>query len=291
MKQTKSSIRWSLFAIALLPVLAVGFAWFATTALVQAKDIRDSLLLGAIQSAGVYSQNLVDQMQGGKTSLSDAAFVAKIQSRMSELFSLKLMPLRFAVITNGTGKVIAAFDAQSYSQAGSLFTLANPFDAWKGYNPDVSEPISNFAALTLSYKTPVDNSQFSSSPNPALTTQIIDNGKPLTLVGYPMVGGIGSTIMALDMAPIEARVNQASITALIALLVILILAGVVASLFANQIGQRLGILVKTADQISKGEDTNPIKDTSNDEIGQLGQAIERLRISIEMLMKRQAKRS
>ncbi len=291
MKQSKSSIRWSLFAIALLPALAVGLAWLAATTFFQARDIRDSLLMGAIQSAGVYSQNIVDQMQGGATNLSNPGFINKIQARLTELFAFKLMPLQFAAVANAKGQVIAAFDARNLEEAGSVLNFVSPFDAWKRLNPDATEQISTFALSALKYKTPLNNSQFSSSPDPLLTKKIRVNQQDLTLIAYPMVGAFGITVMALDMTPIEARVNQASLTALLALLVALILAGLVASLFANRIGQRLGALVLSADQISQCDNSQIIADKSNDEIGQLGQAIERLRVSINILMSRQSKRS
>ncbi|WP_135228306.1 HAMP domain-containing protein [Deinococcus fonticola] len=68
----------------------------------------------------------------------------------------------------------------------------------------------------------------------------------------------------------------------------------IASLLARQAAQRIvqpiSDLVKVADAISLGDLTRPVKATSNDELGDLSQALERMRLSLEAAMDRLRRR-
>lgn len=68
----------------------------------------------------------------------------------------------------------------------------------------------------------------------------------------------------------------------------------IASLLARQAAQRIvqpiSDLVKAADSISLGDLTRPVKSTTNDELGDLAQALERMRLSLEAAMDRLRRR-
>jgi HAMP domain-containing protein len=283
----RRSLRWTLLAIALLPPLLMGIVWLGVTTLGQARDNRESLILGAIQSAGVYSQNITDQMQGGQTNMKNAGFVSKLQARLSGLFSFRVMPLNFVAVTDANARIVAAYDARSLESSASVM---DPMVAWKSFYPSAERDMSEFIREALRYQAPQSGQTNSLRPDAALTRKVRIGDQELTLVAYPMLSGIGATIMALDMNPIEARVTQSIVTAIIALLVTLIVAALVATWFASRLSSRLQLLASTADQISMGTLDQPVNAGANDEIGDLGQAIERLRSSVEILMSRQARR-
>ena len=54
--------------------------------------------------------------------------------------------------------------------------------------------------------------------------------------------------------------------------------------------QPISDLVKAADSISLGDLTRPVKSTTNDELGDLAQALERMRLSLEAAMDRLRRR-
>lgn len=70
----------------------------------------------------------------------------------------------------------------------------------------------------------------------------------------------------------------------------LLLASLLAQQAARRIVQPISDLVKVADAISLGDLTRPVKVSTNDEIGDLAQALERMRLSLEAAMDRMRRR-
>ena len=67
----------------------------------------------------------------------------------------------------------------------------------------------------------------------------------------------------------------------------LVVAGLLAVVAARSVSRPITSLIRAADQISMGELQQPVQHSSNDEIGDLSQAIERMRVSLKVLISRQ----
>ena len=87
----------------------------------------------------------------------------------------------------------------------------------------------------------------------------------------------------------EALRNLLLLT-LLSSLIGLLIASFLANQSARRIMQPISDLVKAADSISLGDLTRPVKTNSNDELGDLAQALERMRLSLEAAMDRLRRR-
>ena len=66
----------------------------------------------------------------------------------------------------------------------------------------------------------------------------------------------------------------------------LVIAGLLAVVAARSVSRPITALIRAANQISMGELQQPVQRTSNDEIGDLSEAIERMRVSLKVLIAR-----
>lgn len=97
------------------------------------------------------------------------------------------------------------------------------------------------------------------------------------------------TVGISDQNAKNALLNTLLMT-LFATLIGLGLAAMLARQSARRVVQPISELVKVADAISLGDLTRPVKAASNDEIGDLAQALERMRLSLEAAMDRLRRR-
>lgn len=96
--------------------------------------------------------------------------------------------------------------------------------------------------------------------------------------------------VGLPTANASAILRNTLLLVLLATLIGLAIASLLANRAAQRIVQPLEELVKVADAISLGDLTRPVKVTRNDEIGDLTQALERMRLSLEAAMDRLRRR-
>lgn len=121
-----------------------------------------------------------------------------------------------------------------------------------------------------------------------------DRRTPTTLAGeklydtrVPLLNGeIGAVHVGVWQSAVDKEVNQAlwPITGL--LLIILVVAVMLAIWMASRISKPILTLAQSTDQISRGELDLPVGVESNDELGDLGRSVERLRSSLKAAMVR-----
>jgi HAMP domain-containing protein len=92
--------------------------------------------------------------------------------------------------------------------------------------------------------------------------------------------------MGVSADSIKGPVRGAVLSTLVILAATLLLVAVVASYFAERLAQRVRKLAVAADQISLGGLDEKIEPGSLDEIGDLAQAVDRMRFSLESAMRR-----
>lgn len=109
-----------------------------------------------------------------------------------------------------------------------------------------------------------------------------DNAKTGTLVrrvtvGLPTSENRGSLLLTLGLTLLSGLLGLGIASAL-------------ATRSAQRVAQPIADLVKVADAISLGDLSRPVQVNSNDEIGDLAQALERMRLSLEAAMERLRRR-
>ena len=110
-------------------------------------------------------------------------------------------------------------------------------------------------------------------------------GKKLYDTRVPLLNGeIGAVHVGIWQSAVDSEVNQALLPIIGLLLIILIVTVMLASGVAKRISKPILSLAWSADQISKGELDLPVGVASNDELGELGRSIERLRASLKAAM-------
>jgi HAMP domain-containing protein len=194
-------------------------------------------------------------------------------------------------VSNG-GKALFVFDHAflpddpAYPEAGLPLQSNELVELWAKLKPQRFEAAKSIGQFAAAYQ--AKDPQATKSK---LTQTVNADGQPLLLVSYPIPQAGTATVIGYNLAPLQAQLNSSLWTALAVLLITVLITMVLVSGFANRLIQSVVGLASSADQISLGEMNEPLTNYPKDELGILAQAIERLRISVEMLMKRQAKRS
>jgi HAMP domain-containing protein len=277
------SLRWRLVPLALVPVLVVGGAWLGSVLAVQAKENRRLIVQGAVQTASTFSRSILDEMEAAGKNLEDPELRANVQERMRDYFQSQILPLEFMVVVGSKSEIIAAYHRDFDGKNATDAMLTDPVGSFNIDAPKAVAAVTTMASSTLKYARPEGGrDEITLADDGAIARST--NG--FTMAGYPLPGEAGATIFGLDQAVIDAQVNQQALTTLALLgAVVLIVLGA-ASFIANQITTRLVSLSSAADRISLGELEESIPANAKDEIGDLAESIERMRVSLRMLLKR-----
>ena len=97
---------------------------------------------------------------------------------------------------------------------------------------------------------------------------------------------IGAVVVGVEPASAGALVGNAFLTTLLVGLVPLLIAILVAMALTRGLRSQVSYLLGAADRISRGDLEEPVGLDSNDELGQLARAIERMRVSLQEGMER-----
>ncbi len=115
---------------------------------------------------------------------------------------------------------------------------------------------------------------------PELNTSVYDLWVPVEegLIGYIRVG--------LDTSYVQKAVNKAIQVILLSVLIVTLLGGIIAFILGGRIVKPIIYLTHRADEISQGKLEKRIEIKTKDEIEQLAEALERLRESVNIALKR-----
>ncbi|MBB6097166.1 HAMP domain-containing protein [Deinobacterium chartae] len=277
------SLRWKLLALALIPIAVMGAAWVVSVFTSQARDNRELLVQGAVQTASVFSKSILDLQESSGQNLSNSELRANVQQRAQDLFDSGLLPLNTVIVTDASGNVIAAYDRTFARDNAPDSAFTEPVQTWKNSEPEVYTLATTMAKDTIKYRPPsegavkIDMSQ--TSPLARVDGNVI-------LAAYPLPGGGGATLLALNSSSLQAQVSRSVTNTLFQLIVVLGATAALTALFAAGIIGRLVGLARTADRISLGDLEDPIESKGRDEIDDLADAVERMRSSLEAAMAR-----
>jgi HAMP domain-containing protein len=118
-------------------------------------------------------------------------------------------------------------------------------------------------------------------------------GIPLEVAAHPIIKAgttIGNTIVGMSGQVVSGRVTSTLTTTLLASTLPVILAIMIALWLARTITTNVLRLVRAADRISLGELNEPVRLRTNDELNELGEALERMRVSLQESLERLRRR-
>ncbi len=286
------SIRWKILPLAILPVLLLGGAWLTDTFTSRAKTSEGLLVRGTLQTAALFSKQVLEGIDDSNTGLSTPVNLAIIQQNVTDLFRAKVLPLTHVAVTDANGKLIAIYD-ESFDDPNAPNSKFN--------QPVATHQKSNLASVTAieamgkqnlgqDTTTALQQAENPSDTNPYARIFLNSDGKSEYFVAYPIENKLGSVHLALDSKTINAPVANSVRTTLLVIAGILALVTAIASYFANLLAQGMLKLARLADKVSLGDLEQPITSESNDEIGDVAQALERMRISLRAAVARISRR-
>ena len=177
--------------------------------------------------------------------------------------------------------------------------LGNPIAGWygegKGINslPDTARAYLQLQARRATaqqYMRANNFPQGTYNPPSRLTDAA---GTPLEVAAHSIQRAgnpIGAGVVMMNGQAVSSRVQATVLTTLLASALPVILAVLIAGFLAQSITRNVIRLVKAADRISLGDLENPVGVRTNDELNDLGEALERMRVSLHESLERLRKR-
>ncbi len=282
------SLQWKILPLAILPVLLLGGAWLTDTFTSRAKTSEGLLVRGALQTAALFSRQVLSGVDDATGGLNTPVNLAIVQQNVVDLFKAQVLPLTHVAVTDATGKLIAVYDQDFNGSLVGASKFNDPVGTYKRLSPNEVTTLERIGAINVGQDTR-NALQLAENPNPKNPFAQISTetaGNKAYFVAYPIDNRLGSVHLALDARTIgEPAARSINIT-LIVLAFTLALVSAIASYFANAISRRMLNLASLADKVSMGDLEQAITATSKDEIGDLAQALERMRISLRAAVNR-----
>lgn len=117
--------------------------------------------------------------------------------------------------------------------------------------------------------------------------KVIYRGIPYIDIAVPILGGeLGTIRVGISLLRVKKQVNQIMKSLFVIVLIVLLGGIAMAIIFANSIVNPIVHLTEVANKISMGDFDVKIDVRSNDEIGELAQAIERMARSLQLAIER-----
>lgn len=268
------TLRTKIFLLVLLPLLIASSLILSLVFTRHAAQYRSLLVRSAAQSAAVFGTGIQELMDATGRPLGSAEVQENAQMRLLELVNLGVTPLHFATVYLPNGTLVAAYDRN--------FTSTNTDTSNQAFTQlmDRGADVIRAYAKNASAFEPSEDHLIPSAPVLTLA------GRKTTLMGYPMPGGSGVTVLGLDDSYVQGRVLSSLLPTIALTVVLVLLAATLAALFANQLIQRIQRLAQQVNAISMGDLEQPVRVESKDELGHLAQSVERMRVSLETIMSR-----
>jgi HAMP domain-containing protein len=264
-----------LFASILPTVLAVGMAVGAILLTVP-NALRTLQLEGARNPAIALAGGVEGLLTGAAL---DAKAATKLQTSLStSQATLRLQNVEGVFVTDALG---------------------NPVAGWYGTGTGVASlPESVRAYVQLQARRATAQQYMMTHNFPAGTynppSRLTDAaGTPLEVAAYPIQrdgNAIGTSVVMMNSQAVSSRVQSTVLVTLLASALPIILAVLIAAFLARNITRNVIRLVKAADHISMGNLENPVDVRTNDELNELGEALERMRVSLHESLERLRKR-
>lgn len=270
------SLRRKILAITLLPLLLSAALIVLLTYTQQSGRYTSLLVRSGAQSAATFGGGIQDLMDSSGQPLTSSEIQENVQMRLLELVTLGATPLNFAALYGKRGELLAAHDKLNTGATVQSSVLRQRFAKLMAGR---SQDLSGYARQVAAFKTT------GAQVVPAALSGAFGQ-RNTTVIGYPLPGGAGAVVLGLNSDDIRRQV-VASIVPTVALTVLIAAAlAALAAAFASGLSRRIQRLSARVDAISMGDIERPISADQNDELGKLAEAVERMRVSLETVMKR-----
>ncbi len=193
----------------------------------------------------------------------------------------------------------ATFAAQNVQFVMVTDALGNPVAGWYGQEPTLAAVPSEVRAYVQTQARRATARAYMQANSIPLGTfnppsRLVDAaGTPLEVVAHQIErdgNTIGTAVVGMSSQAISSRVQGTLITTLVASTLPVLLAILIAMLLARSITTNVLRLVGAADRISLGELDQPVALHTNDELNELGEALERMRVSLQESLERLRRR-
>jgi HAMP domain-containing protein len=282
------SLRWKILPLAILPVLLLGGAWLTDTFTSRAKTSEGLLVRGALQTAALFSRQVLSGVDDATGGLNTPVNLAIVQQNVVDLYNAQVLPLLHVAVTDNQGKLIAVYDEDFASNDVGSGKYNDPVGMYKKLAAEDVSAIERMGTASVTQNT-TNALLLAENPgveNPFAQVFTDTEGKTEYFVAYPIENKLGAVHLALDAKTIGEPAARSVTITLIVLAITLALVSAIASYFANLISQRMSNLANLADKVSMGDLEQAISASSKDEIGDLAQALERMRISLRAAVAR-----
>jgi HAMP domain-containing protein len=264
-----------LFASILPTVLAVGMAVGAILLTVP-NALRTLQLEGARNPAIALAGGVEGLLTGAAL---DAKAATKLQTSLStSQATLRLQNVEGVFVTDALGNPVAGW----YGTGTGVASLPESVRAYV--------QLQARRATAQQYMMTHDFPKGTYNPPSRLTDAA---GTPLEVAAYPIQrdgNAIGTSVVMMNSQAVSSRVQSTVLVTLLASALPIILAVLIAAFLARNITRNVIRLVKAADHISMGNLENPVDVRTNDELNELGEALERMRVSLHESLERLRKR-
>jgi HAMP domain-containing protein len=191
------------------------------------------------------------------------------------------------------------FAAQNVQFVMVTDALGNPVAGWYGQEPTLAAVPSEVRAYVQTQARRATARAYMQANSIPLGTfnppsRLVDAaGTPLEVVAHQIErdgNTIGTAVVGMSSQAISSRVQSTLITTLVASTLPVLLAIMIAMLLARSITTNVLRLVSAADRISLGQLDQPVALHTNDELNELGEALERMRVSLQESLERLRRR-
>lgn len=192
----------------------------------------------------------------------------------------------------------ATFAAQNVQFVMVTDAIGNPLAGWYGQEPSLAAVPAQVRASVQTQARRAQGHLFLESNNIMGNydppTRLFDAaGTAIEMSAVPIQRNgntIGTAVVGISSQAVSSRVTSTLITTLLASTLPVILAILIALWLARTITTNVLRLVSAADRISLGELNEPVGLRTNDELNDLGEALERMRISLQESLERLRRR-
>ncbi len=278
------SLRSKFLLSVLFPVLLTLLGALAVISFNVAPALREQLLATArtpALSAADRIQGFLPSAEFANERLADPGNIPVLQDTTEGLRrALRDQSITFIVVTDDNGRYQAGWF--SPNERDVLSSVRSEL------NQAISEQGQQAVVLGNQFGDDVPNSE-----NPSGVLQVPNTGQ-LEIISQPIRRSgqtLGAVVVGVNTSLVIARVREILRNTILVTMLPIVLAILIALLIGRGLTRNVIALTEAADRLSRGDLDTTVDVRSNDELGDLSDSFERLRVSLRLAMNRLRRKS
>jgi HAMP domain-containing protein len=275
--RNRSSIRSKFLASTILPALLTVAAALAAILLTVRPALRTQLLESARNPAIAFAS--VAERVIGANSISSAAALAELDAALEDSrANFQQQNISFIMITDASGNPLAGW----YGNDSAMSTVPDTIRT--------AIQLQSQRAAARAYAS--SNSILLGDYNPP-SRAIEADGVRLEVAAEAIETGgqpVGAVVVGVNNQSVASKIRSVLTSTFLAGALPVIVAIVLGVLLTRAITKNILYLINASDNISRGDFSQSVVAKSNDELGDLSRAIERMRISLQESLERLQRR-